>query len=261
MPLDYGKFDNIADSDDEKPDPTRLEYERQRKEASEQLQRKMAEGNAEEERLNKKMEAEKPEHQKDRFAYSEGDCKKVAEDLLRSCVTKTPSIKVANGVVQITGVEKLEGEAIMFQVRGQQRITWDYSFKLKWTYQWMGSNFDEGAKRAEGQVVILDFTDATTLSSEKSPPGLKKLWTDKADLSPARQKEVADSLGGKPWPPVEGTLMYGLVKTLEVFAEELPKVVRKAVIKTREEREEWAKEDAEEFEAGGGVKIEEVSSS
>lgn len=40
------------------------------------------------------------------------------------------------------------------------------------TYQWMGSNFDEGPQRAEGQMAMCEFTDATTLRTEKSPPSL-----------------------------------------------------------------------------------------
>jgi hypothetical protein len=38
------------------------------------------------------------------------------------------------------------------------------------TYQWMGSNFEEGPQRAEGQMAVCDFTDATTLRNEKNPP-------------------------------------------------------------------------------------------
>lgn len=36
----------------------------------------------------------------------------------------------------------------------------------------MGSNFDEGPQRAEGQMAMCEFTDATTLRTEKSPPSL-----------------------------------------------------------------------------------------
>lgn len=44
------------------------------------------------------------------------------------------------------------------------------------TYQWMGSNFEEGPQRAEGQMAVCDFSDATTLRTEKTPPfpGRKK---------------------------------------------------------------------------------------
>lgn len=34
----------------------------------------------------------------------------------------------------------------------------------------MGSNFEEGPQRAEGQMAVCDFTDATTLRNEKNPP-------------------------------------------------------------------------------------------
>mmetsp|Transcript_108761 Transcript_108761/g.307488 ORF Transcript_108761/g.307488 Transcript_108761/m.307488 type:complete len:259 (-) Transcript_108761:8-784(-) len=256
MPVNYSKFDHIGDSDDEKPDP-KAAMEAERKEMLEQMQRRLAEAEAGD---GGKAAPAKEEHQKDRFAYAEADVQKLAHELVKMCVSKTPSIKVGQGVVSVVGVEKVEGDAQMFQVRGENRFTWDLSFKAKFAYQWLGSNFDEGARRAEGQITILEFTDATTLNASKTPPIVRKAWVDKDQLDLARQKDVEKCLGGKPWPPEEGTLLANMMKTLEVFAEELPEQTRKATVKVKEEREEVAKEDAEEFEAGGGVRIEEVSS-
>merc|ERR1712118_642249 len=91
---------------------------------------------------------------------------------------------------------------------------------------------------------------------EKAPPVVKKWWTDKGGLSDDRVKEVGAALGGKGWPPSEGSLLAHLCKVLEVFIEELPKQTVKAVKGEKEQREQWAKEDAEEEEAGGGVRIE-----
>ena len=46
----------------------------------------------------------------------------------------------------------------------------------------MGSNFDSGAQRAEGQMTLCDFSDATTLRAEKCPPIVRKNWVDKGTL-------------------------------------------------------------------------------
>ncbi|CAK9045369.1 unnamed protein product [Durusdinium trenchii] len=158
---------------------------------------------------------DKPAHQTDRFSYVEGDCSDAARELLKRCCCQAPSVKVGNGILSVTLVEKVEGEASMFQVRGQMRHTWDLSVKLRWTYQWMGSNFDAGAQRAEGHLAVVDFTDATTLTGEKSPPLLRKNWLDKGTLELPRQKEVEKALGGKPWPPEKGTLLASVVAALE----------------------------------------------
>ena len=50
----------------------------------------------------------------------------------------------------------------------------------------MGSNFDEGAQRAEGQLALCDLSDATTLRGEKCPPTLRKNWVDKGKLERIR---------------------------------------------------------------------------
>eukprot|EP00930_Biecheleria_cincta_P104264 TRINITY_DN96471_c0_g1_i1.p1 TRINITY_DN96471_c0_g1~~TRINITY_DN96471_c0_g1_i1.p1 ORF type:complete len:257 (-),score=83.37 TRINITY_DN96471_c0_g1_i1:274-1044(-) len=254
MPVNYSKFDHIEDSDDEKPDAKTAELERRRK-LAEEMQKRL--GDSQDEQAAKQAE-KKPDHQTDRFSYAEADCDKLVHELVKTCVAKTPSIKVGNGVVSVSGVEKVEGDAAMFKVRGQIRHTWDVSFKVKWTYQWMGTNFDQGPQRAEGAIAVCEFTDATTLFDEKSPPILRKSWTDKGSLDQARQREVERSLGGKPWPPAEGTLMAGMVKMMEIFVEELPLQTAKAQRSQKENREAAAQEEAEELAASNGVRVEEL---
>ncbi|CAE7572770.1 mask, partial [Symbiodinium pilosum] len=153
MPLNYSKFDLLVDSDDDKPDPKARAVEEQQKMLQEMQKQ------AEESRMaeKKQAEAQKPSHQKDRFAYAEGDCSELARELLKSCLQKASSVKVGNGVLSVATVEKVEGESSTFRVRGQLRHTWDLNFKVKWTYQWMGANFDEGPQRAEGAVAIIEF--------------------------------------------------------------------------------------------------------
>lgn len=221
MPLNYSKFDHLVDSDDEKPDP----------QAAAEARRKMLE------EMRAKVEdseGSKKASSTDRFSYAEGDCNEVAQELLKLCVAKASSVKVANGVLSVALVEKVEGEASTFQVRGQTRHTWDMNFKVRWTYQWMGSNFEEGPQRAEGQMAVCDFTDATTLRNEKNPPILRKNWVDKGKLDLPRQKEVEKALGGKPWPAVDGTLLASVVSCLEVFTDELPKRTQHAVQQKKE---------------------------
>ncbi|CAE7495654.1 mask [Symbiodinium natans] len=256
MPLNYSKFDHLVDSDDERPDPkARALAERQK--MYDEMQKQMEERRTAE---REQAEAEKPSHQKDRFAYAEGDCSELARELLKSCLQKAGSVKVANGVLSVAAVEKVEGEASTFKVRGQPRHTWELNFKVKWVYQWMGANFDEGPQRAEGAVAVLDYGDATTLSAAETPPNVRKNWTDKGTLDLARQKEVERALGGKPWPPTEGTLLASLVTTLEAFAQQLPEQTAGSLQQRRELREEAAKQEAAEFAEGGGVRIEEVDS-
>lgn len=225
MPLNYSKFDHLVDSDDEKPGP----------QAAAEARRKMLD------EMRAKVEDSERSGSKasatDRFSYAEGDFNEVAQELLKLCVAKAPSVKVANGVLSVALVEKVEGEASMFQVRGQTRHTWDMNFKVRWTYQWMGSNFEEGPQRAEGQMAVCEFTDATTLHNEKNPPLLKKNWVDKGKLDLPRQKEVERALGGKPWPAVDGTLLASVVSCLEVFTDELPKRTQEAVQQKKEMRE------------------------
>ncbi|CAK9056691.1 unnamed protein product, partial [Durusdinium trenchii] len=204
MALNYSKFDHLVDSDDEKPDPKASAAEARRR-MFEEMQQK----------IEVPERVDKPAHQTDRFSYVEGDCSDAARELLKRCCCQAPSVKVGNGILSVTLVEKVEGEASMFQVRGQMRHTWDLSVKLRWTYQWMGSNFDAGAQRAEGHLAVVDFTDATTLTGEKSPPLLRKNWLDKGTLELPRQKEVEKALGGKPWPPEKGTLLASVVAALE----------------------------------------------
>lgn len=101
MPLNYSKFDHLVDSDDEKPDP----------QAAAEARRKMLE--------EMRAKVEDSEGSKasstDRFSYAEGDCNEVAQELLKLCVAKAPSVKVANGVLSVALVEKVEGEASTFQ--------------------------------------------------------------------------------------------------------------------------------------------------
>lgn len=257
MPVNYSKFDHIEDSDDDKPDPAAQSAEAKRKELMEQMKKKIATGDDAEEAPAE----EKAPHQSDRFSYGEADCDKLAHELLRACVSKTPSVKVGNGVLSVGKIEKIEGDAQMFTVRGELRHTWDISFKVKFTFQWMGSNFDEGARRAEGAISVCEFTDATTLKAEKTPPIIRKAWVDKGGIDADRQKAVEKALGGKPWPPEEGTLLFGISKALEIFGDELPTQTTRAQRKNKEEREEAAKEEAEEFRQAGGVLIEEVKDS
>lgn len=247
MPVNYSKFDHIEDSDDDKPDPKAVEAAALRRVIAEQVQRKTTGGPAT--ILDTKDEAPQPTpaHQTDRFAYADGDCQKIAHELLKKCIGRALSIKVGNGVVSVLGVEKVEGDASLFLVRGKMRHTWDLNFKVAWSYQWVAANFEEGMRRAEGAIIFGEFTDATSLGSDKSPPILKKSWTDKGGLELAQQKQVEKSLGGKPWPPEQGTLLFGITKTMEVFVEELPKQTTIAMLKSKEERELNAEEDAREF--------------
>lgn len=254
--MNYSKFDHVVDSDDEKPDPKARALE-ERQKMFQEMQKQLEETQAADQ---EKVESEKPSHQKDRFAYAEGDCSELARELLKTCLQKAASVKVANGVLSVAVVEKVEGEASTFKVRGQLRHTWDLNFKVKWTYQWMGANFDEGPLRAEGAVAVIDFGDATTLAGPETPPTVRKNWTDKGTLDLARQKEVERALGGKPWPPVEGTLLASLVLAMQAFVKQLPEQTVGALRQRRELREESAKMDAQEFEEGGGVRIEEVGS-
>ncbi|OLP79395.1 Ankyrin repeat and KH domain-containing protein mask [Symbiodinium microadriaticum] len=237
MPLNYSKFDHVVDSDDEKPDPKARALE-ERQKMFQEMQKQLEETRASEQ--------------------EKGDCSELARELLKTCLQKAASVKVANGVLSVAVVEKVEGEASTFKVRGQLRHTWDLNFKVKWTYQWMGANFDEGPLRAEGAVAVIDFGDATTLAGPETPPTVRKKWTDKGTLDLARQKEVERALGGKPWPPVEGTLLASLVLAMQAFVKQLPEQTVGALRQRRELREESAKMDAQEFEEGGGVRIEEA---
>lgn len=258
MPLDYSKFDHLEDSDDDKPDPKAKEAEAYRKEMAEKLRQRLADGPDADE-LKKKADSEKkPAHQTDLFAYADADCAKLAQELLRKCLSKTQSVKVGSGVLSVVAVDKVDGDATYLQVRGQARHTFDLNFKVKFAYQWMGSNFDSGAQRAEGVIEVSDFTDATTLTTEKTPPIVKKRWTDKAQIDSGKQKDVEKALGGKAWPPPKGSLVGELIEVLEAFVKALPTATAKSQQEAKENREAAAKEDEEELQEHNGVKIEEV---
>eukprot|EP00438_Fugacium_kawagutii_P025103 Skav213452 [mRNA] locus=scaffold837:553368:559213:- [translate_table: standard] len=115
MPLNYSKFDHLVDSDDEKLDP---------KAAAAEARRKMLQ------EMQKKDPEPPAAAPADRFSYAEaamGDFNEVAQELLKLCVSKAPSVKVpdvlpfvqscqvSNGVLSVALVEKVEGEASMFQ--------------------------------------------------------------------------------------------------------------------------------------------------
>lgn len=245
MVLDYSKFDHLEDSDDDKADPRQAANKSRAEEmqrATEALQKGAAvpkQGNT--------LEPPVPGHQKDRFAYSDGaDCDKLAHELLRTCVRKAQTVKVAKGVLSVMDVEQIEGDAMMIKVRGEPRHTFDLQFRLKFAYQWMSANFDDGPGRAEGAIAIADFTDATTLGSGASPLVVKKWWVDKGGLEDARAKEVGAALGGKAWPPESGSLLANVAAVLANFVQELPAHTAAASQAARESREDAAKLAEEE---------------
>ena len=143
-------------------------------------------------------------------------------------------------------VERIEGDAMMIKVRGEPRHTFDLQFRLKFAYQWMSANFDDGPGRAEGAIAISDFTDATTLGSGASPLVVKKWWVDKGGLEDARAKEVGAALGGKIWPPESGSLLANVAVVLANFVQELPAHTAAASQAARESREDAAKLAEEE---------------
>merc|ERR1719277_1605089 len=101
------------------------------------MRRKLAGEHQGDEEESQKPAAVKPSHQTDRFAYGEVDNEKIAHDLIKHCISKTPSVKVGNGILSIVKVEKAEGEAMMIKVRGEPRYTFDISFRTQFVFQWM----------------------------------------------------------------------------------------------------------------------------
>lgn len=246
MVLDYSKFDHLEDSDDDKPDPEQAKLASRADEMqrlAEEAQKRVAV--VKESVVSSETPA--PAHHRDRFAYSDGaECDKVAHELLKICMRRTQTVTVAKGVLSVVDVEKIEGDAMMVKVRGEPRHTFDLQFRLRFCYQWMNANFDDGPGRAEGAIAISDFTDATTLVGGATPPIVKKWWVDKGGLDDARAKEVGAALGGKVWPPEPGSLLAHVADVLTTFVQELPAHTAAAFQKARESREGAAKVAEEE---------------
>lgn len=254
MPLNYGKFDHIEDSDDEKPDPKEVELKEARRRQYEEMCRKMDEGPeakaaAEVKKAADAIEEAKPFHQKDHFAYSDQDASKLAQDMLSNYLRKTPSVKIGRGVLSVAKVEKVQGEADRLIVKGQNRYIFDLKIKLLVAFQWMGLNFDEGPQRAEGNLEIEEFTNDTPLEGVGSgdAPVCKMTWTDAASLSDTMRKDVDKAFGTKSWPAPEGSFMAHMAKIMKVFVEELPNQIGAANVKAKIQREEAAADEAEEL--------------
>ncbi|CAE8616084.1 unnamed protein product, partial [Polarella glacialis] len=143
---------------------------------------------------------------------------------LKAALGKTSAVKVGNGVLSVVGVQNIQGDAMQLKVRGEDRHTFDLSFNLQVAYKWMGANFDAGMQRAEGSVQVSDFTDATSLRSEKCPPKVRAEFPAAAGLDEAKRKQVEGAIGTGSWPPPDGSLMAEVMARMEGFVKDLTRV-------------------------------------
>lgn len=240
MPVDYSKFDHIEDSDDEKPDPRIKEAEERRKARADELRQKMEKRCAVDpaaEAAVAKAEAAKPAHTKDRFAYSESDISKIAKDTLKALLMRASGVQVGNGRLTVADVDSVEGEAMTAQVRGDTRYIFDdFSFCVHFSYQWMGSNFDEGSRRAGGTITLKDFSYETSLSSGERPPVMEVAFTCADALDTQRRKDVQRALGVHTWPPPSGSLMASVSDKMTTWARELPNYMARAKAAAAEDK-------------------------
>lgn len=244
--VDYSKFDQIEDSDDEKapsaPAQAQETFTVHQKLAAQRSAvraatdaieaEKAQEANAEKTQDNdaKEEQREVPAHQKDRFAYSDKDIteevkKDLKEHVLAGC--RETSLTFSGGELTLEGCTNVEGETTQITVRGQKKYICDLSFSVKFVFRWMGSNFDEGQKKAEGTIVVSEFTydavcDAGSTSGMDNKPHLKAKWVDLGGIDEQRKKDVQDKLGHREWPPPPDTFMSRIYEKLQAWANSLP---------------------------------------
>lgn len=262
MPVNYSKFDHIVDSDDDVPDPKVAQEADRRREVAEQLKARLAGGaervdrgatdqlrhdSAAGDQQDVPCKAGLPSHQSDRFAHSESDASAVARESLKVALGQTQGLKVSGGLLSVVAVEKVEGEAMVAQIKGESRYIFDVSFDLKVAFKWMGANFDAGMQRAEALICVADFASETTLESRDNAPAVSLHWTDAGALDARKRIELEQAVGASAWPPAQGSLMAEVVQLLRRWVCKLPDVLRLGL-----ERDRQAGREAPGAGAGDG---------
>mmetsp|Transcript_2554 Transcript_2554/g.5478 ORF Transcript_2554/g.5478 Transcript_2554/m.5478 type:complete len:234 (+) Transcript_2554:35-736(+) len=218
--LDYSKFDQIVDSDEEQPkQPAVTQASPSRAEAKEDAAAKVASLDAE--GSDEKVHC-------DRFAYAEEDVSKVVKESLKKHVAAVGGLRLAEGFLSVASVGTIDGEAMRVQVHGSRRFHWDFTFDIHFAFKWASSNFDVGMQRAEGKITVSDFTDATTLTSAKTPANRKARWLELGGLDKAQRKTVEDSLGHREWPPPPQSLLSLVCPSLVSWSQSMAEVVQAA---------------------------------
>lgn len=251
MPVNYSKFDHIEDSDDEKPDPKAVEAADRRRELAEQLKARLAGSPVESSGKaaaagGAGAEENRPMHQRDRFAHSEADVSKVAKEALKQSLLRSQAVKVGNGILSVVAVDKVEGDAMKAQIRGEDRHIFDFSFDMKVAFKWMGANFDAGMQRAEGLLKVCDFASESTLDSRDNAPSVAFTWTDVGSLDDRRRGEVEQMVGASTWPPPKCSLMAEVVLVLQTWVKKLPECISEYQARQRAEKVEEVQERPED---------------
>merc|ERR1712046_230407 len=121
----------------------------------------------------------------------------------------------SGGELTLEGCSSIEGDTTKMVVSGQTRYVCDLTFKVKFLFRWMGLNFDEGQKKAEGAITLSEFTYDAMLPEPVSKPVIKAQWVDLGSIDAQRRKDVQERLGHREWPPPQGPFMAGVFQRLQ----------------------------------------------
>lgn len=150
--------------------------------------------------------------------WEEKDTSDWSKRTLKEQLLKTGTVDAAGGVLEVSGIEAVDGDSSIGAIRGKVRYIFDLSFKVKFTFKRMGSS---GQESSEGSIKVADFTNDAF--SGDSDPVVEVSFNDRA-LDAGRKAALQEALGTSNWPARSGTLMGNIADSLKAWQEEFMKL-------------------------------------
>eukprot|EP00746_Dinoflagellata_sp_MGD_P013881 gnl/MRDRNA2_/MRDRNA2_130183_c0_seq1.p1 gnl/MRDRNA2_/MRDRNA2_130183_c0~~gnl/MRDRNA2_/MRDRNA2_130183_c0_seq1.p1 ORF type:complete len:350 (-),score=98.97 gnl/MRDRNA2_/MRDRNA2_130183_c0_seq1:74-1087(-) len=137
--------------------------------------------------------------------WEEKDMTEWAKRSLKEKVQQAEKVDTGTGELAVTEVNVTEVEnASIGVIRGSVRYLFDLAFEVKFALKRMGSS---GAETIEGTVTVKDFTNDAF--GGESDPVISVSVKDRS-----MKVAIEEAVGGKDWPPKEGTLMSKVADAL-----------------------------------------------